>query len=251
MERGRVADGAWALYHRIEDGVPAAFVDILRDGLRVERRRGRALTWGEEDVVDLPSVQDGVQRFEALRAQARGGGHQLAAERGCPPHDVGLADLTAILQEGARSAFEAVRGAHPEVDLDRWALVSDESAMSIYHVAGSVQSVAEAGFDDAKFIPAEWPHGGGDALLDTPSRVILGSYRRASESDEDGAFAAHRTKVFEACIAALDGLRAEGAFGKDDFVCFGVSDSDAGDDSLPRLNSGATLAEWQAWRATW
>ncbi|MNU10492.1 hypothetical protein D3C72_2576680 [compost metagenome] len=62
--------------------------------------------------------------------------------------------------------------------------------------------------------------------------------------------------MFDACIAALAQLDAEGCFGagaqRDEFVLlFEVSDSEQVEGAMERLNPPAVVARFAAWMASW
>ena len=72
----------------------------------------------------------------------------------------------------------------------------------------------------------------------------------------DVDFATFRAGVFDACIAALAQLDAEGMFGsgaqREEFVLlFEVSDSEPLEGVMARLNPPAVVARFEAWIASW
>ena len=72
----------------------------------------------------------------------------------------------------------------------------------------------------------------------------------------DVDFTTFHTGVFDACIAALAQLDAEGCFGagaqRDEFVLlFEVSDSEPVEGALARLNPPAVVARFEDWMASW
>ena len=69
-------------------------------------------------------------------------------------------------------------------------------------------------------------------------------------------FEVFRASAFEACIAALEQLAAEGLFGtgverEETLVLFEVSDSEELDGVLERLNTPALVARLAEWKASW
>jgi len=69
-------------------------------------------------------------------------------------------------------------------------------------------------------------------------------------------FATFRRGVFEACIAALEELDSEGFFGvgeqRDECVLlFEVTDSEAVEGAMARLNPPAVVARFDTWMSSW
>ncbi|KHA76469.1 hypothetical protein NC77_23505 [Janthinobacterium lividum] len=162
--------------------------------------------------------------------------------------------LQTLVADAARQAVEAVRRAHPDQHIDAFALVSDDSAMTIGPMANSREALAASEYgEEMLWNPAEWVFDEGGAYFDSAYRLLLQAHRGLSF---DVDFTTFRTGVFDACIAALAQLDAEGIFGagarRDGSVLlFEVSDSEAVDGAMARLNPPAVVARFEAWMASW
>ncbi|MCO4745581.1 MAG: alpha/beta hydrolase [Proteobacteria bacterium] len=243
---------AYALFEKRQNGVPKDFVEIERCGNNVVRRWGRALTWGEEHESFYEDTAEAFRGFRHACDSALDDGYDERLRLDHAPHRMGPAAFRSLVHKAARQTFAATRSARPSLHLNRYALFSDSSAMTIVHSVGSAEALAASEYpDDTRWLCAEYDQDDGGEFLLAPYRVLLAHYRYASAADHPDVFEAHARWVADACIGALEDLRGEGFFAPDDFVSFQVSSDDAGDDSIARLNTPSVVAEWKAWRATW
>ena len=172
--------------------------------------------------------------------------------------------LRAEVERVARAAFAGLIDAHPEADFCGYALYSDASAMTVCCAVNTRSHLArlEAEAEDPaeaeyyRWTPAEWSMEGTTAEQFAPI-----SRRLRTEDRPDGEFVGFRDGVYEACVAALESLVAEGAFGAgagvdadaDHVVVFAVSDPDDLDPALERewmrrLNPPGQADRFARWR---
>ena len=160
--------------------------------------------------------------------------------------------LHTLVADAARRAFAAVRRAHPDQHINAYALVSDDSAMTIGPAANSREALAASEYgEEMLWNPAEWAFEDGVAYFDSAYRLLLQAHR---DLPFDVDFDTFRTGVFEACIAALAQLDAEACFGagaqREEFVLlFEVSDSEPVEGVMARLNPPAVVARFVRWMA--
>ena len=101
--------------------------------------------------------------------------------------------------------------------------------------------------------PGEWRFEEGGTYFDSAYRLLLQAHRELPFEVE---FEVFRASAFEACIAALELLAAEGLFGtgverEETLVLFEVSDSEPLDGALERLNGPAMVKRLHDWMASW
>ncbi|MFF3070190.1 DUF4303 domain-containing protein [Kitasatospora sp. NPDC057904] len=173
------------------------------------------------------------------------------------------ARLRAEVERAARAAFAGLLDARPAADAADYcgyALYSDAGAMTVCCAANTVPHLARLRAEDPteadyyEWTPAEW------AMEGVAAEQFASICRRlrAERPDADGAqFRMFRDAVYEACVAALESLVAEGAFGPgtDHVVVFAVSDPDDLDPAreaewIRRLNSPARADRFARWRGT-
>ncbi|PLY42450.1 hypothetical protein CSZ94_10860 [Janthinobacterium sp. ROICE36] len=181
-------------------------------------------------------------------------GHSLARETVINPAVFDFALLQTLVADAARLAVDAMRRAHPGQQLNAFALVSDDSAMTIGPMANIREALAASEYgEEMLWNPAEWAFDDGGAYFDSAYRLLLQAHR---DLPFDVDFDTFRAGVFEACIAALMQLDAEGGFGTGaqrdaGVLLFEVSDSAALEGAMARLNPPAVVARFEAWMASW
>lgn len=244
----------YSLFYTFDGDQPARFREARVFGTSVWTASGAAMTWGEETRNDYASEAQAHAGYLAHCHAALADGYALARAMLIDPAVFDFALLQTLVADAARLAVEAARRAHPDQHIDAFALVSDDSAMTIGCMANSREALAASEYgDEMLWNPAEWAFDEGDAYFDSAYRLLLQAHR---ELPFDVDFATFRTGVFDACIAALAQLDAEGIFGagarRDGSVLlFEVSDSEAVDGAMARLNPPAVVARFAAWMASW
>lgn len=244
----------YSLFYTFDADQPARFQEARVFGTTVWTASGAAMTWGAETRTQYASVAEAQAAYVAHCQAALDEGYTLARAMLVDPAIFDFALLHTLVADAARRAVDAVRRAHPGQHIDAFALVSDDSAMTIGLAANSREALAASEYgEEMLWNPAEWAFEDGVAYFDSAYRLLLQAHR---DLPFDVDFSTFRTGVFEACIAALAQLDAEGCFGagaqRDDFVLlFEVSDSEAVEGAMARLNPPAVLARFAAWMASW
>lgn len=244
----------YSLFYTFDGGQEARFQEARVFGTTVWTAAGAAMTWGEETRKDYASEAAAQAAYAVHCRAALADGYTLARESTIDPAVFDFTLLQTLLAAAARLAVDAVRRAHPEQHIDAFALVSDDSAMTIGPVANSREALAASEYgEEMLWNPAEWAFDEGGAYFDSAYRLLLLAHR---ELPFDVDFATFRAGVFDACIGALAQLDAEGVFGtgarRDDCVLlFEVSDSEPVENAMARLNPPAVVARFEAWMASW
>ncbi|MCM2564528.1 DUF4303 domain-containing protein [Janthinobacterium kumbetense] len=244
----------YSLFYTFDGDRPARFREARVFGTTVWTASGAAMTWGEETRNDYASEAEAHAVYLAHGRAALADGYALARSTVIDPAVFDFALLQTLVADAARRAVEAARRAHPGQHIDAFALVSDDSAMTIGPMANSREALAASEYgEEMLWNPAEWAFEDGGAYFDSAYRLLLQAHR---DLPFDVDFAAFRSGVFDACIAALARLDAEGVFGtgaqRDESVLlFEVSDSEAVESAMARLNPPAVVARFEAWMASW
>ncbi|MGK5035489.1 DUF4303 domain-containing protein [Janthinobacterium sp. LB3P118] len=244
----------YSLFYTFDGDQPARFREVRVFGTTVWTASGAAMTWGEETRKDYASEAEAQAAYVAHCRTALADGYTLARESTIDPAVFDFALLQTLLADAARLAVDAVRRAHPDQHINAFALVSDDSAMTIGPVANSREALAASEYgEEMLWNPAEWAFDEGGAYFDSAYRLLLQAHR---DLPFDVDFVTFRAGVFEACIAALAQFDAEGVFGtgaqRDEGVLlFEVSDSEPLEGAMARLNPPAVVARFEAWMASW
>jgi hypothetical protein len=244
----------YSLFYTFDGDQPLHFREVRVFGTTVWTAAGAAMTWGEETRVQYASEAAAHAAYAAHGQAALADGYALARSASIDPAVFDFALLQTLVADAARLAFSAVRRAHPGQHIDAFALVSDDSAMTIGCMANSREALAASEYgEEMLWNPAEWAFDDGGAYFDSAYRLLLQAHR---ELPFDVDFAAFRAGVFDACIGALEQLDGEGCFGagaqRDESVLlFEVSDSEAVEGAMARLNPPAVVARFAAWMASW
>lgn len=244
----------YSLFYTFDGDQAARFREARVFGTTVWTAAGAAMTWGEETRKDYASEAEAHAAWLAHCRAALADGYTLARESTIDPAIFDFALLQILVAHAARRAVDCVRRAHPDQHIDAFALVSDDSAMTIGPMANSREALAASEYgEEMLWNPAEWAFDDGGAYFDSAYRLLLQAHR---ELPFDVDFDTFRSGVFDACIAALAQLDAEGVFGagaqRDESVLlFEVSDSEPLEGVMARLNPPAVVARFHAWMASW
>ena len=244
----------YSLFYTFDADQPARFREARVFGTTVWTATGAAMTWGEETRKDYISEAEAHAAYAARCQAAQADGYALARAMVIDSAVFDLALLHTLVAHAARLAVDAVRRAHPDQHIDAFALVSDDSAMTIGCMANSREALAASEYGEEMLLnPAEWAFDEGGAYFDSAYRLLLQAHR---ELPFDVDFDTFRSGVFDVCIAALAQLDAEGVFGagaqREEFVLlFEVSDSEPVEGAMARLNPPAVVARFAAWMANW
>ncbi|WP_219115846.1 DUF4303 domain-containing protein [Janthinobacterium sp. UMAB-56] len=244
----------YSLFYTLDGDLPVRFREARVFGTTVWTASGAVETWGEETRTQYASEAEAHAAYLAHCRAALADGHTLARQSVIDPAVFDFALLQTLVAHAARLAFGAVRRAHPLQHIDAFALVSDDSAMTIGPMANSREALAASEYgEEMLWNPAEWAFDEGGAYFDSAYRLLLQAHR---DLPFEVAFATFRSGVFDACIEALAQLDAEGCFGtgvqRDESVLlFEVSDSEPVEGAMARLNPPAVVARFEAWMASW
>ena len=244
----------YCLFYTFDGDQPACFREARVFGMTVWTAAGAAMTWGEETRKDYASEAQAHAAWLAHGRAAQADGYTLARAMLIDPTDFDFALLQTLVAHAARLAVDAVRRTHPDQRIDAFALVSDDSAMTIGCMANSREALAASEYgEEMLWNPAEWAFDEGGAYFDSAYRLLLQAHRNLPF---DVDFDSFRSGVFDACIAALAQLDAEGVFGagaqREEFVLlFEVSESEPVEGAMARLNPLAVVARFEAWMASW
>lgn len=244
----------YSLFYTFDGDQPARFREARVFGTTVWTAAGAAMTWGEETRTQYASEAEAHAAYATRCQAALADGYSLARASVIDPAAFDFALLHTLVADAARLAFGAVRRAHPGQHINAFALVSDDSAMTIGPAANSREALAASEYgEEMLWNPAEWVFEDGVAYFDSAYRLLLQAHRDLPFGVDFDTF---RSGVFDACIAALAQLDAEGCFGadaqRDDFVLlFEVSDSEQVEGAMARLNPPAVVARFAAWMASW
>lgn len=244
----------YSLFYTFDGDQAARFREARVFGSTVWTAAGAAMTWGEETRKDYASEAEAHAAYSTHCQAALADGYALARASVIDPAVFDFALLQTLVAHAARLAVDCVRRAHPEQHIDAFALVSDDSAMTIGCMANSREALAASEYgEEMLWNPAEWAFDDGGAYFDSAYRLLLQAHR---ELPFDVDFATFRAGVFDACIAALAQLDAERVFGTgaerdENLLLFEVSDSEPLEGAMARLNPPAVVARFEAWMASW
>lgn len=244
----------YSLFYRYDGAAPARFREARVFDTTVWTAEGAAMTWGEESRTKHASAGEAQAAYAAVCAAAPSEGYTLERASLIDPAMFDAPLLHTLLVAATRQAVCALRAAHPGQHFNAYALLSDDSAMTISLLANSREALATAEDENEMFWnPGEWQFDEGVEYFDSAYRLLLQAHRDLPFAVD---FEVFRTSAFEACIAALELLAAEGLFGtgverEETLVLFEVSDSEELDGVLERLNTPAMVARLAEWKASW
>lgn len=244
----------YSLFYQYDGDLPARFREVRVFDATIWTAEGAAMTWGEETRTLHAGDASARAAYAAICAAALSEGYTLerASLIDSAVFDAPL--LQTLLVAATYQAVCALRSSHPDQHFNAYALLSDDSAMTISLLANSREALANAEDENEMFWnPGEWQFDEGGAYFDSAYRLLLQAHRDLPFAVN---FEEFRASAFEACIAALEQLAAEGLFGtgaerEETLVLFEVSDSEELDGVLERLNGPAMVARLAQWMASW
>lgn len=244
----------YSLFYQYDGNLPAQFREVRVFEVTTWTAEGAAMTWGEDTRTAHAGVEEAQAAYAAFCAAALSEGYTLERASLINPAVFDAPLLQTLLVTATRHAVCALRAAHPGQHFNAYALLSDDSAMTISLLANSREALATAEDEDEMlWNPGEWQFDEGGAYFDSAYRLLLQAHRDLPFTVD---FADFRASAFEAGIAALEQLDREGVFGQGErraetVLLFEVSDSDAIDGALERLNTPAMVARLENWMASW
>ena len=244
----------YSLFYQYDGAMPARFREVRVFDATVWTAEGAAMTWGEETRTVHAGDASARAAYAAFCAAALSEGYTLERASLIDPAVFDAPLLQTMLVTATRQAVAFVRAAHPDQHFNAWALLSDDSAMTISLLANSREELATAEDENEMFWnPGEWQFDEGGEYFDSAYRLLLQAHR---DLPFEVDFDVSRASAFEACIGALEQLAAEGLFGtgaerEETLVLFEVSDSEELDGVLERLNTPKMVKRLNDWMASW
>ena len=241
----------WSIFYRFDGDLPTEFYEVRRYATKVWTAKGKARTWGKYFLVDAGSEDAALAAYREECQKAQREGFYLTRSGRWDPQKFDSAQLALEIYEGAKRAFEEMRHANAGQTLSSFALLSDDSAMSLVAAANSIEALNEVDHDeDCRWNVAKWQINDGDAHLDIAYRMILPPHRGIPCEIDHVEL---KDTIFDACVQALRRLRDEGFFGPpsdDVVVLFQVHDSDSGVERNKQLNTAAVYQRYTDWIGT-
>ena len=159
-----------------------------------------------------------------------------------------LAPLVSLLVDGLRRSFGRLRDA-AEAPVRGYCLYSDDSAQTAVVVLFASDAPPDP-LDDAFWNPHEWEYELECEEMVPVERWLREHYR--SMAPEEADYESFRDPLYDAMVAALQGLREEGFFGVGEdqaYVAFSVSEWTETDVQpwVEALNSPAVAAAYARW----
>lgn len=168
----------YSLFYTFDGDVPARFREARVFGANLWTAGGVAMTWGEEARSGYASEALARAAYVAHCQAALDEGYTLARAMLIDPAVFDFALLQSLVTDATRLAVDAVRRAHPGQHIDAFALVSDDSAMTIGPMANSREALAASEYgEEMLWNPAEWAFDDGGAYFDSAYRLLLQAHR--------------------------------------------------------------------------
>jgi hypothetical protein len=247
------SEANWALLYKYDQGLPSEFREVRWFGDTVFNATGKVNTWGEAELLTLQNAQEARGLYERLCRSALNAGFELTRSLTYNPASFDATLLATEVSVATRHAVNHVRRAHPDRNLNAFALLTDSGAMTLGLVAGTVDLSASPLEADSVWNCSEWSVFDGGEHFDVAYRIILAQHRGLASQVEFPAFC---DQMFESCIRSLEALVADGLFGDpshraNTVIRFQVSDDDEIDGAMERLNTPSVVERYRAWLAEW
>ncbi len=244
----------WVLLYKSKDGLPSEFVELLVHASTVICCTGKVRTWGKRDELSYDNTEKAIAAFSQKQSEMEASGFLLTREWHFDPTTFDYDLFAREVAISTRKAFTAIREAHPSENITGFAVISDDSVMTIGPVANSAEAFAAVdNAPDTLWDAAEWACWEGGEYFDIPYRMLLTrrQYERVTVPFDE-----FRTRVIEACITALEELDKEGFFGdaqdrENRIVLFQIMDSEYLDEGVKRLNAPGAYERFRAWWQSW
>lgn len=157
-------------------------------------------------------------------------------------------ELAKMVAEAASSSILLLKSARPAEHISGYALCTDDSLSTLFHVATSREFCAKSPIRDVQFLAIEWPYDEGRDLFDEPYARLSALHKKARASE---AFASHLESSFAALQGALLSLRKNNLVDQD--VLLVVTSTDPGRwsrrrtvEAVRKLNSAELFQRWVA-----
>jgi len=141
----------YSLFYQYDGAMPARFREVRMFDATVWTAEGAAMTWGEETRTVHAGDASARAAYAAFCAAALSEGYTLERASVTDPAVFDAPLLQALLVTATRQAVAFVRAAHPDQHFNAWALLSDDSAMTISLLANSREALATAEDENEMF----------------------------------------------------------------------------------------------------
>lgn len=240
------SDTDWAIFYKLDGDRPARFREIRRFAKTVWQAEGKPETWGKTTVQDFDSDEQVMAAFQDACSQCSEDGYVLSQLGNFGHSGLDVDQLTEVIYDGAKKAFDWIRRNHPHQAINRFGIYSDDSAMTIATAASTTDGESTEDDGEALWNISAWKFDEGSEFLDPAYRMILPPHRLIPCDEESY----DRDAIFAACVDALSRIRKEGFLGESTdelVVLFQVSDSGAGIGLNAKLNTPATFERYSSW----
>ncbi len=158
--------------------------------------------------------------------------------------------LKNLVKSASRETFINLQHRYRDEGLNGFALCTDDSVMTIYHMASTEKwSDNHAEF---RYSPVEWRLTDNDRLFDPAYELIMARVERQYDEQYEDKFEQLVDLTFNSFVTALYELKQEGVI--PDTVFLTVMSTDPGDHMLELesaanklLNNSEQFANWKAW----
>jgi hypothetical protein len=244
----------WSLFYKFEGDRPKEFCEIRQYENKLWVASGKVCTWGEVNITEFDSIDIANRKYEEICHVTQVDDFILTKQGIYDSRNFDFVQLTNEISHAARQAFTAIRQAHPDRFINSFALFSDDSAMTISHIANSKEALPEVDYnEDCIWNCAEWSFDEGREFFDIAYRMILIKHREIPCEIE---FESFRNGVFESCIQALELLDSDNFFGtgsdrNNTIILFQVTDLDDIRGAIERLNTENNVKLYKQWFDSW
>lgn len=139
------------------------------------------------------------------------------------------------IKDALRRVLPLLSRSHPGERISGFALCTDDSLSTLFHVASTREFVARSRAPFVEFVPVEWKYADGAEHLEEANKILESRYRATTKE----SFPAHVDQSFREMAAALQELKAEGLF--DETVFLTVCSTDPGPELEEMETSVVTL----------
>jgi len=236
----------WFLLYRGSE-----FAEVLAVESVVFRRTGKLHTWGKSERIECADAIAALEAAKQACADFERDGFVATRAWKFERDSFDFELFATELSEAVKKAFTRLRA--QQLELNAFALMTDDSAMTLVAAAHHFPSIADAK-DEVLWNPNEWSVWDKDAPgdFDVAYRLILSQSRDELTRVEYGEY---RDGFEEMSVRVLEQLKREALFGaaEREFVLLhDVTDSEGPTEALvSRLNSETLGARYRGWLASW
>jgi len=155
-------------------------------------------------------------------------------------------ELKTRIKIASKKSFENIESKYGKGSVTGYALCTDDSAMTIFHVANTQKST-ESNYE---FSPVEWRIDYKPELFDATYELIEERLDKQYDDEYEDKFEEIVRETYDSFVNALHELKLEGVFSDDVFLT--VVSTDPSDNMIlnareanKQLNSKSTLKKWE------